>query len=94
MVTLFYLHCLLLSLLLFFCVFFSHEVYDEVIFLCNDETVVARRPFILGSSLPSKTDVADVTDVALYKMSINQKTVVGESLEILPSHCKMKRSVA
>lgn len=47
-------------LLFFLCVFLSHddEVYDEVIFLCNDETVVACRPFILGASLSSETDVA------------------------------------
>lgn len=31
---------------------------DEVIFLSNDETVVARRPFISGPSPPSETDVA------------------------------------
>lgn len=50
----------LLPLCCFSFVLLSHddEVYDEVIFLCNDETVVARRPFILGASLPSKTDVA------------------------------------
>lgn len=45
---------------LFFCIFSScdDEVDDEVIFLCSDETVVARRPFIWGPSHPSETDVA------------------------------------